>query len=275
MLHFEFNSREYTMPEGLHEITLRQMIAFSEVEKTIPESLKRIQEAAESEKDKLLEETDPLEINREWPLYYARVIGYWMQMEQSELEKMNIADIYATYIRLNKALTDTKPADMEHFNWKDENGEDCTYYLPQKFMHGSTLGEFIEAAQYEHHMSNLKKGNWDALPYIIAIICRKENEPFTEGLDERRAPVFMDLPAHIAVQVAFFLAIRNLSFLANSVTYVAGGMLTNSQRRSLKAMGGTPSLNQSGTVEHSESTDQDLQTSNAPKRQTYGPHSLG
>lgn len=136
---------------------------------------------------------------------------------------------------------------MEHF---DINGH--RYFLPKGAFSKNTLGEYIERQHLIMECERLQKGHVEALPKMIALLCRRgEKDELPLNSDERdawieqRGKVMLDLRADIALYVAFFFAKQTaLSTGVFRISAPRSNKKTSKKRgkRSLRNTAGSESL---------------------------------
>lgn len=179
------------------------------------------------EKQKKIEEEHTLEkISLLYMQYLIDYIKFFTEMPVEFLQQLPIEGkgitIYKLYDLIEGELDRMAfDPDFSHFDYKGEK-----FNLPKRGMSGSTVGEFVEAVNWQHLTANLYKGEYQALPKIIALLCRKKDEELPinqEKLDEfvqERAEFFNDLPLEIAQKVGFFLRIQKQQYWTNTRTLI-------------------------------------------------------
>lgn len=134
------------------------------------------------------------------------------------------------------------------FNSFEIDGQ--TYFLPAKGFSKSTMGEYIERQHMILELERMERGEMEALPRMIALLCRRNEEPLPVDADDRdafiddRAQVMMKLEADKALQVAFFFAKQtaiSTGVFRASAQKQKRGKSSKRAKRSSKNMGGTVS----------------------------------
>ena len=218
---------QFTYPESLADITLKQYIDFLNfVEPTKPQELVNIQNAYqdyyesdekeeealrlkyEAEIDKL---TDRIMVKKVYP-YYARVVSFFADglTEQQILggkkhgDGMNLGHLQFLYSRVLEILNNVTEPEYSNVILVDNE----LWYLPMRYMEKSTLIEYAEASQFEANMKDLENGNWLALPKIMCVLVRKENEVYSDAL-MKREEMFLNWSLENCLRVSFFLLKRS------------------------------------------------------------------
>jgi hypothetical protein len=210
---------KFNCPEGIHEITLGKFIKFKEtVDKAKPKTLIEYEALKdETERRKYLDKIEPEEIVNNWTDYYIAFIQYFTGIPDElavNLEREQISWIYKL-ISLS-ILTHQYDENKSQFTHKGE-----TYFYPpaplseftkkKDYMKGTRVIEVIESFQYEKFSAAISTTDWGALPFIIAILCKRKDEQLPLKTDKRehwlvtRKQLFDTLPLSEAFDVAFFL----------------------------------------------------------------------
>jgi hypothetical protein len=235
---------QFTYPESLADITLKQYIDFLNfVEPTKPQELVNIQNAYndyynsdqkdeedlrlkyEAEIDKL---TDRIMIKKVYP-YYARVVSFFADglTEQQILggkkhgDGMNLGHLQFLYSRVLEILNNVTEPEYSNVIMVDDE----LWYLPMRYMEKSTLIEYAEASQFEANMKDLENGNWLALPKIMCVLVRKENEVYSDAL-MKREEMFLNWSLENCLRVSFFLLKRSEISILSLQAYTAAQALT-------------------------------------------------
>lgn len=197
----QVQEQEYALPQKWEDVTLRKWIAFSkEIAPKEPECMF----------DGTLDETKYL---AEALPYMCRYIEFWGDMPEGLAIKCRHDQLAGLYRSVSQSLAilpvpDEKPV-LHHA------GE--LWHLPEKAFEGSTVQDFIEAAQYQDMAEKLGLGQWGVLPKLMCILVRKEGEPYSEELMRREAQ-FLEWPMHHVFQVSFFLRKLGQTYLQSSLS---------------------------------------------------------
>ena len=234
---------QFTYPETLSDITLKQYIDFvTLVEPTKPQELVNIQnayyeyfEASEKEAEALEQNykaeieklTDRIMIKKIYP-YYARVVSFFAEglTEQQILggkkhgDGMNLGHLQFLYSCILEILNNVE--EPEYSNVIEVDGE--LWYLPMRYMQKSKLIEYAEASQFEANMKDLENGNWLALPKIMCVLVRKEDEMYSDAL-MKREEMFLNWSLENCLRVSFFLLKRSEISNQNMQAYTAAQAL--------------------------------------------------
>lgn len=241
----------FTFPQTLADISLRQYVDFlTFVESTKPAEMIRVLEAQdalnnavkESEKEKAQQEyeaafaaiDDRVMYKKIYP-YFARVIAHFANgITESEIiggkkhgDGMNVGQLEHLYQMIVNMLN--SPEEPEYTNVIMVDNE--IWYLPQRYMQKSKLIEYAEASQFEANLKELEHGNWKALPKVMCVLVRKENEVYSEKL-LKREEMFLDWTLENCLKVAFFLQRQSERSLRNFQIYMAAQDLKNVKQES-------------------------------------------
>ena len=236
----------FEYPTSLEDITLNQYLEFLDiVEPTKPEELVNIEAAnidfhsAETEKEKASAKlklgemidalTDIVMYKKVYP-YYARVVAYFASgiTEQQIIggkkhgDGMNLGHLTMLYSNLIAMLNN--PEEPEYSPIIQVAGE--LWYLPRRYMEKSKLIEYAEASQFEDNLQKVTNGHWKALPKIMCVLVRKENELYSDKLMSREA-MFLSWSLADCLKVAFFLLKRSELSLLSLETFTAAQDLSN------------------------------------------------
>jgi len=156
---------------------------------SIPTSWDQITIRQQMEVERLSEENPDLKS-------IAFIAGY-CNIPFDEVKKMNIKDVKSILERLT-FFSEPLPTDpIAQFEYKGE-----TYDVVQSLL----KGEFQDYVSLQTTQDNFKSQPYKALPYVVAIMCKKYGESLSDFDVEERASHFLELPISIASRVnAFFL----------------------------------------------------------------------
>lgn len=221
-LRVKINGTERLIPLALEDITLRTYLHLVAADARMPKSLKAIVKERNERKRKMLAGMVKKTVYaNEFLPFYAEAIEAAAGIPKEDLlgtdarEGAPVALIERWYWNIVGIGSNFQPSDEPPI-WRRDGK---TWTLPAKFMEKSTFIEFAEAAQYEEHSASLAAGNWNALPYVMAVIVRPEGEAFNAENIEARAEYFLNWTMADAMQVAFFLLKRSESLSIDSAIY--------------------------------------------------------
>lgn len=226
----KINDIAYRLPLALEDITLRTHLRIMEAEAHAP---KRLLE--------LLNEQDPLKRAQAAglitdKLYVGKIIPYFANVIEAasgipadvllgrkNWEGAPVAMIEAWYWRIQQCYLDYKEVKDQAVSEWEINGS--IWSLPEKHMTKSTFGQFAEAAQYEESVNSLNAGNWEAMPYVMAVLLRPKGEVFDpltfDDIVEERKEFMLGLGMDIVMQTAFFLQKLNERSAPDLAIYTA------------------------------------------------------
>ena len=188
MIQIQVQGEYYNLPQKWADITVARWIAFSkEVAPTEPECMYN----GELNRENYTREALP---------YMAKYLEFWAEMPEGLAMKCNHETVAILYRALTHSLAALPvPDESPVFQHQGE-----LWYLPKKAFEGSSVQDFIEAAQYQDMAEKLGLGQWGVLPKLLCILVRKEGEQYSDVLMEREE-MFLSWPMSIAWQVSFFL----------------------------------------------------------------------
>lgn len=213
----------FNIPENLTEITVAQFVKFHEtVIQKKPKNLAEYEKLTEKEeKEKFMLEIEVDEIVSKWNDYYVNSIQFWTEMSDEhagQLTREQVSWIYnLIQLNISSHKADEKKTQFTH---KKE-----TYYFPpaplselsggqKSYMKGSRVIDIIEAFQFDKFSKALSKSDWGALPYLLAILCKKKDEQLPIKSEKRefwivnRKNIMDTLPLSEAFDLAFFLTVQ-------------------------------------------------------------------
>ena len=165
--------------------------------------------------------------------YIVKFVGFWANGIDSNTLSTGAKkdEVTAVYLQIAKALQ--VPESIPYTNVIEF--EDEKYYLPKVGMVQSNVYEFIQAAQVEHRVEELKKNQLEALPDLCAILLRKKDEIYNEQFDEQIRPIrakqFLRLTMDKALKVGFFLLKESVELKNHLDTYSAAKQILSQHRQ--------------------------------------------
>lgn len=243
------NGAEYLVPLSVSDITLDTHLRVVHAEKDMPAELRLILEAdTEGDRRERASKLQKKTYARKVIPYFAGIISTVTGIPKNVLlgdrhhEGAPVKLIEDWYWHIMRAYTQFQYNESRtafHIGGK-------TWTLPKAHMQGSTFGEFAEAAQYEEYVADVAAGNWDKMPYVMAVLLRPEGEkfdPYTfDDIVEERAALMRTLTMDVVYQVSFFLLIRNDRLKIDSLIYMVAhrlGKLKQGRTNSSKVLAGT------------------------------------
>jgi hypothetical protein len=247
------SNMSFSFPESARETTLGKYIAYKkEIEPGKPQSLCDYEEAAYDVQ--MLDALPLKEITEAWTVYYISFISFWTGIPQDALALTAVQEVAELYklILQSVAAFEQQPGQTSFRHLGQE------YYYPahsvnaitleEEYLRSAKVIEVIEALQFEEQYSKLKEGYWEALPYIIAILCRRDKEQLPldgqarEAFMADRAALFDTLPLQDALNFAFFLPALKLSAAGDGSPYLTlrqKGCPLLQERNTAASTGGT------------------------------------
>jgi hypothetical protein len=167
MKEITFNEKQYSIPENWNEVTLRMVIKTSELDEFIADA----------------------------PI--ISIIGGYTGIEITELKTSKVQDVQEIMTLLDFIYTPYEPQPATAFEFKGE-----------KYM----VMESLEKAEFQDWVSSqtviyqYRDKPVQALPKLIAILCKKDGESLSDFDIEERSQMFLELPITTARDLeCFFL----------------------------------------------------------------------
>lgn len=208
-MNFTYREQQYTFPNSLADITLRQRIDFYNLHGKDIDAKAVLIEKIKDDTEKEIER-NILSID-----LACKSFSFYTGIPIHEVQQfMSVEDIMEIYAVDMQMLQDQERSIVLQptYDWR---GEQWCIAAPEVTGNSSmTLIEFVTGKEVVRQLSAVGKGKWDALPYLCAIYLRKRlpdgtQEPFTESLvaaNSERLAAMYDLPMDIAIAVGFFLS---------------------------------------------------------------------
>jgi len=186
MINIKIAGQSYGLP-SLREITLSRFVEFLTFLDLEQPAFMRNQELKHNAGSEML--------------FFAKELRFWTGCNLKILRRCAGSELYSIWAMQQEQLRQTEDKSYNCFSINSQ-----LYFLPKRLMQLSTIEDYAEANEYEKQFSELKDGVYSSLPFIAAVLCRKENEGFDDYDVEERAAIFAEeLTAYDLFQVGFFL----------------------------------------------------------------------
>ena len=202
---FTLNDKDYIAPSGWCDIKFSKFLAYlKDIAPLMPKCLVNVH----SSDNPLLEyeKLSKTDLSKCYE-FYAHYVGFWFNIPIALIrESMDIKQhLEPAYFAIQAALYTSKSTFDDSFNGFEIQG--IEYVLPLRHMHGCTVAEFTEAAQFEANMEKVENGNYLAMLDVMVVLCRPKGEPYdyNEAVHNRRKRLFSDLTMDVIFNVGFFL----------------------------------------------------------------------
>lgn len=217
MHNFELEGAMYQFPERWEEITLRQMIEYRKTVK-MPDSMADV--LAVVDPAKAVEKVQELSAEDfdEWEDFKITTAAYWCGMDEQLMNRVKRTDMLAVFFHMIRLMIRVESTVDPTFKYKGE-----TWHLPKmseiavlglnKLQPEITVGEFSEAMQFERLVEKRDRDDWEVLPGLMAILVRKEGEPFSRNLVTDRYEFWLDCPMPHVWNTSFFLARQSVQLV--------------------------------------------------------------
>lgn len=194
----------YTTPAAWSEIKLHQWIEFLPLIDKLPPILSSVFDAKDYTEYTKLSLIDKVACHN----YMAEVISIFTGCSAAAIKTANVNQIELSFFSIW--------AIINNYEYRDNVGvfehKKRLWYLPQKNMHGSTLVEFAEAAQFEKIAQDVNNNSNYALLDVIAILARPKYEVYSSRRLKERKAIFRDLSMDKVWDISFFLLKLNNIF---------------------------------------------------------------
>ena len=207
MITIKILGNRYQIPESMKDVKLSRYVQFLDfLDAAMPQWLQDIQNMEDDEERN--EAMRTISKKQEISLldFYAYEVEFWSGCPYADIRKHPINEIAGIWGFIRERMTLQEDKQFCAFLC-----DGVVYHLPKRFMTESTLEDYAEANAYEQQLEKVMNGQYKALFYIAAIICRtSEEEGFDDYSQEHRAALFTDhLTAYDAFQIGFFLQRQN------------------------------------------------------------------
>jgi len=227
MIIFEIQGFNYQYPETAKDFSLQKWVDYlNNIKPLQPAYLQEIYSAETVEEKIRLFDEMPVAVRvGEFHPFICNEVAFWSGVNYSLLRKCNISTVETIWANIQMAMV-VEPEEFIGFEVDNE-----MYYLPEKFMTDSTIEDYAESCAYEEAMTKVEQGEFEALPYVLAVLARKKIQGKKEGFDDYsidlRAKLFKKKTSlHTLMQCAFFLQKLNNRLLQNSQIFMMATMIS-------------------------------------------------
>jgi len=223
MRKFKFKGKNYEYPDGWQDVTVQTYLDYLvQVEAKTPAALRELWAANDKERTKILQGITKQQYALEFVPFFVRYVCFWCEMSTNTAQSMNLDTLEAMYRQIETNLARSLEKVDKSTNVIEFAEE--LWYLPAQFMQGSTVIEFMEAAQFEHVADKIIGGQMTALPDIMCVLLRKKGEAYHQDLMKRRG-LFLTMTMDNAFVVAFFLLQLSAKYAANFQAYTIASQM--------------------------------------------------
>lgn len=233
----ETNDQQFKFVAEWKDLTIAKFDQLCQV--PIPDKLKNLWMATLSESDeewnKANDQITEENLAHDFPEYYGKVMGVLTSMPPETIEQVEWrlrTDFYNEYlhyfaistvydipvIKDENGIKPYTPPEIDHFMFRDQR-----YELPKSLR---VLGEnipmadepvvtFAEATDIEIALGKFADSGSEKLNFIIALYCRKKDEPYDQRTTIIRAKHFSDLDMEIAWSVFFCITKLTTKFVSD------------------------------------------------------------
>ncbi|WP_277486739.1 hypothetical protein [Catalinimonas alkaloidigena] len=180
MKKIEINNKKYSLPTSLEEITIQQFLIVQEIISS-----------------------DESNLNK-----YLQIISYLSSIPENILRDTGTELVNPLLESLDYLFSvDIDSFDsITEFEYLSE-----TYYVNQDFS-SSCFGEYID---YDNFLK--EHGQLNSIPYLLAVLCKREGESYGDYDAMQRAEHFKNIPCITALSIASFFLSRNNDLILNTL----------------------------------------------------------
>ena len=218
MMLIEVNKQHYEFYNEWRDITLNKAIEWAQTEQ--PECLSELIHIALSKGHaayfNATKELTPEQKNKTIPTYIGVMLKAFTSMPDDVIEKLGAkqrTEFFHDFLidKLFDVALMGRGLQMQAIKQFTFKGK--TYHLPKvgKMVNGESLGidltaiEFAESSDIMTQSEELQGGNIEALPYLLALLCKEEGEEYNEQKVIEKAETFKDLDMQTVWEVYFFM----------------------------------------------------------------------
>jgi hypothetical protein len=241
MLVISIDNKDYECPQEWSDVTLKQYCDSIAVFNTMPKKLNTLIFGSDEEKEKIEVNEDDVQ---DFASFYKRWVAFWCEIPEGVVGKLpveiedgiGVINLYNILLKFMITPSGSSLPVKDFIIYK--NG---LYMLPesQKKLNGesqpmykSSFDEFYEAAEIKRVAGELKDGNSNVLPLLVAILYRPakairkgffkkivgyEIEAYDSDKVKKRATLFEEMPMDLVWGAYFFFLKLRLTFIENSL----------------------------------------------------------
>lgn len=217
MIQLTINNVQYDLWQSWNDIQLSHFVSYmKDIQPTEPELLNELITRQHQENKYFFEIATDVENAKILPFIVSK-LAHFSNIPKEVLYETKLEHVFRLYLMLESGLS--KFSYNEKFtNFKHENQ---VFYLPKKHMQDATVIEFIDAAQFQKQVEGLNAGQWECLPRVMCILCKKKKEKYIDHnrLWPARETMFGRVTMDKALQVIFFLIKLSAKLSIRSQTY--------------------------------------------------------
>lgn len=218
MIRVKISGAAASFPEGPKEVSLRQYIKYCDLQDSAPQVFRDyyFPEEDEGRAEAIAAFHDPANQLAIFSHYKKVLQLFAPQLDDALFTKAQPQQLAGLVVRCMQAVLPTLSEERAGRVIEHEGEE---WEIPQKFMRGATVSEYLEAAQFLKSAKEVTSGQWQKMPYVMAVLVRKPEEPYSEALIKPRAKMFLDWPLAHAYRVGFFLRRQSVKLKALTLRF--------------------------------------------------------
>lgn len=218
------SSREairFELPEKISEITTARFVEYQNtVALSKPKSMIDYEEADEETRKELLTKMSTADIAVDWTEWIIQFAKFWTKLPDDYIVQLREEEVLFIYKIVNSAVAsfvydaDRTFVKLDNKEFKYPPAPLNPLVNEREYMKGSRIIDTFEALQFEKYWKQLGNSNWSSLPYILAVLLRREGEELPVSSIKRelfiaeRAKLFEQLPLDESLNLVFFLTIQ-------------------------------------------------------------------
>lgn len=220
MIRVKISGVAASFPEGPKEVSLRQYIKYCDLQDSAPQVFRDyyFPEEDEGRAEAITAFHDPANQLVIFGHYKKILQLFAPQLDDALFSKAQPQQLAGLVVRCMQAVLPTPKEEQAVGRIIEHEGEE--WQIPKRFMAGSTVAEYLEAAQFLQSAKQVTSGQWQKMPYVMAILVRRPNEPYSEDLIKPRAKMFLDWPLAHAYRVGFFLRRQSVKLRALTQRFI-------------------------------------------------------
>ena len=214
------NGEEIKTPENWSEVTLGFYIDFFDVVEDLNNKL-------QEEVDELEGDIGIMQIVTRYPNHFKKIVALLTGIDERVIDQLSFESLISFWSIASRFLKVPKQKKITRFKFDNE-----WYYMPKSKkdilgneapMSEATFGDTIEALQIESLDAKIINNKLSALPYQIAIMCRKKGESYDAEKIRMRAKKFKSLTMDVVWDISFFLTKQKVTLLSHILNYSKEG----------------------------------------------------
>ena len=224
----QIGAARYRCPEGWADIPLDRAIRLHEACAALPERIRAVYAPVFDEK------AEPVALPEEdlaaFAAFQREVVEILCGIPANQLAGADTGEVAAVYrmlelfaVSMMYGTLGFEPSGAAYFDWQGER-----YYYPASgtdmagnpvYMQGLSALQLAQVSDLAAVGGKMEAGEYAYAATMVAVVCLKEGEVYTEELARRRTPLFATLPMSVVLEV--FFCLRQLTAISLMNTRIA------------------------------------------------------